>query len=330
MNKRQRVSAAIAGDALDRVPVCLWRHWQGDDQRTADLVRATLGFQATFDWDMVVLAPSPHYCLSGYGLSDVYDSSPLGERTITKHPIKTSLDWTEIRPLDPNRGDMHKQAEAIRLLCEAIDPEETPIIPVVYSPLSQAMRLAGSDVVLRHLRTQSERFHSGLTTLTDTTVRFIDAIRRFPIAGIYYVMDSAHHELLSEDEYVTFGLQYDQKVLTILPSRWWCNMGFVGGTSPMLSLASTLPLSGFNWQSHMGNMDIEKARGIVRGALFGGLGKRTHLQDSTPTSISETVRNLLNTSGGRRVIIGCDGAMLVTTPQSNMLSVRETVQSLVR
>jgi uroporphyrinogen decarboxylase len=310
--------------------VCLWRHWQGDDQRTADFVRATLGFQMTFDWDMVVLAPSPHFCLTGYGLADTYDGNVSGERTITKYPIKSSLDWTEIRPLDPNRGDLHKQTEAVRLLCEALNPDETPIIPVVYSPLSQAIRLAGSEVVLRHLRTQPERLHSGLTALTDTTVRFLDAIRRFPIAGIYYVMDAAHHELLAETEYAAFGLHYDQKVLTILPSRWWCNIAYVGGTSPMLPLVGNLPVQGFNWQSHTGNMDLEKARGLVRGALFGGLGKRTHLQGSTPTSISDTIRNLLNVGGGRRVIIGCDGAMLVTTPQSNMLAVRETVQSLVR
>ena len=30
--KRKRLEATIAGEAVDRPPVALWRHWPGDDQ----------------------------------------------------------------------------------------------------------------------------------------------------------------------------------------------------------------------------------------------------------------------------------------------------------
>ena len=41
MTKRERLEKTIHGEEADRVPVALWRHWPGDDQRAADLVEAT-------------------------------------------------------------------------------------------------------------------------------------------------------------------------------------------------------------------------------------------------------------------------------------------------
>ena len=41
-SKRRRVEAAIAGKAVDRLPVALWRHWPGDDQDAAALAAAHL------------------------------------------------------------------------------------------------------------------------------------------------------------------------------------------------------------------------------------------------------------------------------------------------
>ena len=44
LTKRERLEKAIHGEEVDRVPVALWRHWPGDDQRPADLAEARLIF----------------------------------------------------------------------------------------------------------------------------------------------------------------------------------------------------------------------------------------------------------------------------------------------
>jgi hypothetical protein len=49
MDKRERLEKTIAGEATDRAPVALWRHWPGDDQRAADLARSVVEFQQTYD-----------------------------------------------------------------------------------------------------------------------------------------------------------------------------------------------------------------------------------------------------------------------------------------
>lgn len=329
MEKRERLSAALAGEPIDRVPVCLWRHWPGDDQRSADLARVHLQWQYTFDWDVMVIAPAPNYLVTGYGLTDVYEGSLEGQRTVQKHLIKRSLDWTEIRPLDPNRGDLFRQIETIRLIAEASSTDPAPLVQVVYSPLTQALRLAGRDTLLRHLRTHPDRLLSGLTTLADTTLRLVDALRRSGLAGVYYVMDAAY-ELLSEAEYRTAALPFDRQILSALPTRWWLNIGHLGGDSPMLGTVSELPLQGWNWASHTGGQDMERGRSQLRGAMLGGLARRAQLHDGTPVTVGDSIRQTLHQSGGRRLILGCDGPLLLTTPQSNILAVRDSVQAPVR
>ena len=58
MRKRERLERAIAGEPVDRVPVALWRHFPGDDQRAADLARSAVDFQREFDWDFVRVMPA--------------------------------------------------------------------------------------------------------------------------------------------------------------------------------------------------------------------------------------------------------------------------------
>ena len=70
MNKRQRLEAAISGGKVDRVPIALWRHWPGDDQRAEDQAAAHVAFQSDYDWDFVKVTPSSSFCLDGWGVED--------------------------------------------------------------------------------------------------------------------------------------------------------------------------------------------------------------------------------------------------------------------
>ena len=53
MTKRERLEATFAGEAVDRPPVALWRHWPVDDQYGDQLARASLDFQRTYDFDFI-------------------------------------------------------------------------------------------------------------------------------------------------------------------------------------------------------------------------------------------------------------------------------------
>lgn len=322
MYKRQRLEAAISGEPLDRIPIALWRHWQGDDQRAGDLAQSVVRFQQYYDWDMAIIAPAPHFLLTGYGLSDQYDGHPLGERTVTRRPVRRSLDWTELRPLDALRGDLSKQADCIQIVCDAPTLADTPVLQVIYSPLTQAFQLAEPEIVLRNMRTQPERFHSGLATLTETTSRFIETLKRSALAGIVYVMDQASYEYLAEQEYATFGLQYDQQIMSSLPTKWWLNIGCVAGKNPMLNLLAALPFQALNWNTAEGNPTLERGRGLVKGALMGGISRKM-LHEATPSTLMDACRQALLTVNGRRMILAAERNIYITTPQSNIQAVSQ-------
>src|SRR6185369_6682162 len=108
MNKQERLIKTLAGEPTDRVPVSLWRHFPGDDQRAADFARSVIEFQKTYDWDFVKVTPSSNATVMDYGLQDEWRGSIEGTREVTKRVIKKSLDWTELRSLDPARGELAK------------------------------------------------------------------------------------------------------------------------------------------------------------------------------------------------------------------------------
>jgi len=325
MEKRIRLEKAVAGENVDRIPVALWRHWCGDDQRAADFAQAVVRFQQQYDWDFVVVQPSHNFSVTGFGLQDEWRGNITGQREIVRRVVNRSLDWTELRPNAAERGDLGKQLECLRLLSAAFTPENIPFIQVVYSPLAQAERLAGRDALLQHLRTQPDRLRTGLNAITESTLRFVDAMRRIGIAGILLITEQASYEILAENEYQTFGLPYDLKILDSIPGEWWFNMIQVNGRAPMLHLFAQCRVQALNWSDQEASPTLDRAPLEFRGALCGGLGENQHLHLSTPAGVRDAGREAIRLMGRRRLILGCGGAVPVTTPTSNLQAARDIV-----
>ena len=325
MEKRERLEKTIAGEPTDRIPVALWRHWPGDDQRAADLARSTVEFQKTYDWDFVKVTPSSSFCVTDYGVQDQWEGSLEGTRVYTKRVIERSLDWTGIRALDPMRGALGRQQDALRLICDEFG-EAVPVIQTIYSPLAQAEYIAGKETLIRHMRTQPDRVHSGLSILTDSTLRFLESLKRLPIAGIYFAIEHANYAGLSEDEYKTFGLPYDRKVLEILPSKWWLNVTHLHGDLPMFKFAHELKSQVINWHDQKSEPTLAQGKTLFEGAVCGGLAQWDHVHQGTPNAIREAARAAIHDTNGRRLIVSTGCAALATSPLSNIRAVREAVE----
>ncbi len=329
MQKRERLEKAIAGESADRTPVALWRHWPGDDQRAADLAAAHLQFQQMFDWDFLAVVPSSNFLVTGYSFYDEWTGAASGRREITRHAIKRSLDWTELRPLDPDRGDPGKQIECLRLLSKPLAANSTPHIQVVYSPLTQAARLSGTKMLLNHLRRHPDRLVTGLNAITETTLRFMHALRRnTAIAGLLYVVEMASFTLLSEAEYAQFGKPFDLKLLTELPQSWWLNVLQITGDMPMLSLLANYPVQVINWSDQETHPPLDRTQLEFQGAVCGGLGEEQHLNLGTPTTVRDAARKA-SLAMGRHLILGSGSTVPITAPLSNLRAARTVVEGAI-
>ncbi len=327
MRKRERLERALAGEALDRVPAALWRHFPGDDQRYTDLARSIIDFQHDYNWDFVRALPARGFLVSDYGVSDAWRGDSRGVREIDKRIVRRSLDWTELRPLSPGRGALARQVECLRLVDQALQADDTPLLPTIYSPLIQAAQLAGPQKLLRDLRLRPDRLRSGLTQLTESTMRFIAALAKLDnIAGIFLVTEYADHDRLSEAEYAAIALPHIRNLLVALPSRWWLNIVQVAGASPMLGLIDELPIQALNWDVQAAGTSLDDARNTFHSAICGGLSDEDLLL-GTPSLLRAAIQDACRQCKSRRLIISGSGSGFVTTPLSNIRAVRSAIES---
>jgi uroporphyrinogen decarboxylase len=325
MQKRERLERTIAGEPTDRTPVALWRHFPGDDQRAVDLAAAVVDWQRRYDWDFVKVTPANTYNVVDYALQERWQGDLEGMRTIIRPVITKSLDWTNLRVLDPSRGMLRQALDALSLIREGVELT-TPILMTIPSPLAQARMLAGEATLIKHLRTAPDRLRTGLNTLTDSTLRLVDALRRSGLSGLYYSAELATYTALSEAEYREFGRPYDLRILEGASRDWWLNILHLQGELPMFDQFRDYPVQAINWQDRDSDPTIDMAKLRFKGALCAGLGQRDALHDGTPVEVRSQARNAMEQASNRRLILSAGCVTMVTTPLSNLKAARGVVE----
>ncbi|HOA23775.1 MAG: uroporphyrinogen decarboxylase family protein [Aggregatilineales bacterium] len=325
MNKRERLQAAIQGQQVDRVPVALWRHFPGDDQRAEDLARAHIEFQKTYDWDFVKVSPASSFCIRDWGVEDRWEGNIEGTRRYVRRIIETPDDWLSLRVLDPEEGSLGEQLRCLEILQQEFGTE-TPYIQTIFSPLAQLKNIAGQETLTLHMRQNAGQIHHALQTVADTTVRFINAAKKRGIAGIFYAVQHATYRLMSEAEYQVFGRPYDLQVLSAI-SDLWLNVLHLHGSHGMFHLISDYPVQIVNWHDRESRPSVAEGLRRIRGAALAGVDRDVlHMDD--PELALEQARDAFEQSGGRRWMLGTGCVILVTTPSGNIHKLRALAEEL--
>ena len=323
MSKRQRLEATIAGEPVDRVAVALWRHWPGDDQRAEDLARATLDFQRRFDFDFIKVTPSSNYCIADWGAESRWVGNQEGTREWGERVIQQPEDWTRLSPLDPTDGLLGEVHQALTIIGDEVG-EEVPFIQTIFNPLAQAKNLAGKRL-LSDLRQHPEAVKAGLETITQTTLRFIEAVRPTGIAGIFLALQHATYDLLTEAEYREFGRPYDLRILEAADGLWF-NVLHLHGTNVMFDLVADYPVQAINWHDQETPPSLAEAKERFPGALVGGLRQWETMLRGTPDWVHAEVQAAIEATEGRRLIVGTGCVTPITSPVGNIWAARESVE----
>jgi uroporphyrinogen decarboxylase len=321
-NKRERLESTLAGDAADRVPVSIWRPFPGDDQRSADFAQCIVEYQLQFDWDFIQIVPADNTLVIDYGVQDEWQGAPDGSRVVLRSPIRRSLDWTELRTLDPRRGELAKQLECVRLVQRRFG-NEVPILFTLYSPMAQARRLVGEASFVRYLRQRSDRVRTGLNILLESTLRFLEQLATLDISGVVYIIEHADYDRVAEAEYNFYGFPYDQRILEILPRSWWLNFVELNGRAPMTRFLTEYPVQAVRLSDT--SQSLVDLHGLFSGTWAGGLHTETDLRQGTPAMIRGLAREIMLHTP-RRYILTSGGNALTTTPLSNLRAVRSAVE----
>jgi len=323
MTKRQRLEATFAGEAVDRPAVALWRHWPVDDQSGEELARATLTFQNTYDFDFIKVSPSSNYCLAGYGAETYWAGNQEGTRTWGQRVIQAPEDWTRLQPLDPGQGLLAELIKANRLIGAAVG-QEVPFIQTIFNPLSQAKNLAG-ERLLADIRQHPDAVKAGLATLTESTLRFVEALKPTGAAGIFLAVQHASYNLLTEAEYREFGQALDLQILQATEGMWF-NLIHLHGLNVMFDLVGAYPGQVINWHDVETPPALAEAGSRTGMALCGGLRQWETMVRGTPETVAAEAKAALASSGGRRFILGTGCVTPITAPTANILAARRAVE----
>ena len=322
-SKRKRLEATIAGHETDRLPVALWRHWPGDDQNAEALAASHLKWQQDYDWDLVKVTPASSYAITGWGVKDRWVGSLEGTREYRHRAVIEPGDWESLAPLDPSRGMLATQIEVLERVGEGLG-EEVPFIASIFSPLAQGKNLAGEQRMISHMRSDPEAFKRGMETITESTLRYVEAVKATGISGIFYALQQANYPLMSPEEYRRYGRPYDERILAAV-NDLWLNMVHIHGTGVMFDVVADYPVQIVNW--HDRECDISLAEGLeqINGAASGGVSRWTLHQESPKKALAE-IQDALQQTNGRRYVVGTGCVTMITTPTGNIRALRAAVE----
>ena len=319
------MESCISGGKVDRPPVALWRHFPVDDQSPTDLARSIILFQQTYDFDFIKITPASSYCIQDYGGIDVWRGNPEGTREYVSYAIKSASDWLKLPGLSPHEGNLSNTLDCIRQVRAGI-PQDTPVVQTIFDPMSQAKNLVGRETLLAHMRQNPEELKAGLRRITENTIAFIKECLNLGVDGIFFAVQHAQASLLNRSELNEFVIDFDQEILQSAASLWM-NILHIHGNNIYFDEINRLPAAIINWHDQETSPSLAVAKTIFNGAVCGGLRQWDTLAYASPAEVAVESQNAIDATRGERFILGTGCVLPIIAPHSNILAVRNAVES---
>ncbi len=325
MNKKERVDAALRGDAIDRVPASMWGHDFEREWSAQNLTEAMVENFTRYDWDFMKVNPRASYHVEDWGVK----VQPSGEKykppVFERSPIRSSSDWKRIRPLEPDRGVLGEQLRALQLINHAVG-YDAYFVETIFCPLGVAMYLAGDkkEPVLQTIREDRSALHAALRVITETFTTFAIACMEQGASGIFYATNKwASEGMLTPDQYREFGEQYDLEFLDAIKRGNKFTILHNCGSRIYFDQLASYPVQAISWDANAeGNPDLGEGKRRSGKAVMGGISQTTTLKNGSPNQVQEEVARALELTGGRHFLLAPGCALSPETPGKNIDAIR--------
>ena len=203
---------------------------------------------------------------------------------------------------------------------------ETPFIQTIFSPTSQLKYLAGKDRVLVEMRTHRAAVEKALQAITETTIRFLEAMKQTGVDGIFFAVQLATPHDLTRGEYECFGRSYDLQILEAAADLFWFNLLHLHGQDAYFDLVADYPVAAINWHDRESRPTLAEARQQFAGGLVGGLRQWDTMLHGTPEDVRCEAADAIAQTDGRGFILGTGCVTPITAPWGNLRAVRQAVE----
>lgn len=293
MTSGERVRAALKGNAVDRVPVCFWHHFQpdGSGERLATLTKDF--FVDKFQLDIVKIMPDLPYPAPG-------------------EPINQAGQMRFLPRLDLDTPSFQEQLSCIRRL-RATLAKDQPLILTLFSPLTYTFQFLGKARAIAMLRQDTDFFQEGLGTIAANLRRLMEAALNEGADGIFFSCMGATNKDLKPGEYKHIARVHDVNAL-IGARQGWLNVIHIHaepdqpGDQIYFDLFSDYPwTSVLSWSDRLTGPSLAEAIMMTDKCLMGGLWERGPIVHGSEREIDNEIMAAVTQTKGRRLILanGC-------------------------
>ena len=316
MTKRERVLAALRGEAVDRVPIAFWLHNFATENSAEGLSEETLRLARTFDWDFLKPQSRAQCFAEMWGLTYAPSRERAVPYTVTRAPLAGEADLKALRPADPGTGALGEQLQALRSIRKAVG-SDTPVIWTVFAPLMVLPFLVagGREQALGLMRSAPGAVEHALDAMAETLAGYSRACVEAGADGLFYATNVATQALMSVEECRRFQRPFDLRVLAAAQGAPF-NLLHVCGEGILFDEFTSYPVTAFSWATVPGNPSLAEAHRRTGRAAVGGLPAKPHIGSATAEALAGRARQAIAEMKGRWLLLGPDCSINPDTPES--------------
>ena len=328
MNKRERVMAAIRGEAVDRVPVSFWLHNFAAEHSAQALTDATVRLYRSYDWDFLKPQSRATCFTEMWGTRIQSSTEQTVMSVVREHALTSARDFGSLKAADAAHGALAEQLDAMLAIRAQCGPE-APIVATIFAPLMVAsfMLAGGRDAVLKLMREDPAALDRGLAAIGQTLKQHARRCVAAGIDGVFYATTLATRQLMSAAECRRFQRPHDLAILDAVAGAPF-NIMHVCGDNTLFEEFVDYPVSVFSWATTAGNPTLTEGRERTGRAVLGGLPGKPQIGGMQAEALVERARAAIAATGRRHHLLGPDCSINPGTPEVLLRAVGVAVNAM--
>ncbi len=308
MTKLERFNAAVRGDDVDRLPVCMWVHFASEHYSGEETARLHVNFFKTYDWDFMKT------------MNDYRLPLPGAPNVTTREHLLA------FKPLPMDHPTYANQLACLRRIRAEIGPD-VAILDTLFDPLQTLVRGTGRharDLVLSN----PEAGHVALEAITQTLIAYIGELRKLGVNGLFYSINGAVEPAkggLTDAQYAEFVAPYDQRILQA--AEGMTRIAHVHGFHLRFERCLSYPVEVFSWSHLATPPSLAEARKLTTAALLGGMDE-TKIAYQSVDDVRADITRSVEEAGPRKLLIGPGCTVPPDTPYRLLKAAGDTVRTL--
>lgn len=306
MNKIERVTNALKGEAVDRPPFSFWYHFGLQHMPARKHAEAETDFYRAYDLDFLkVMSDYPY---------------PLPRNL---EAIETEDDWKRIEPIAPADQCWNEQLTALSMIDDAIG-KEAFFIDTIFSPWTTARRLARSGSISVARQQYPETLLGAMEAIATSLADYCKEALKRGAAGIFLSLGAASEDVMTAEEYEKWGRPFDLKILEAVSEANF-NVLHIHGKRIHFDSVMNYPASALNWSHFATAPSLKDGKARSGKTVLGGIDEATASHVSEP-EIREQIENTIREMGTRGLIVTPGCSVATDTRERSLRAIQPAVE----